>query len=56
MILTKFRNKYCLSAEVDETLNKIIEDEINHLFSLEHFDERNLVEVDMKVRNYIKNK
>lgn len=41
---------------MDNSLNKLIEDEINHMFSLEHFDERNLVEVDLKVREYIKNK
>ena len=56
MIVTKFRNKYCLSAEIDESLNKLIQDEIDRLFSLEHFDERDLVQVDVRVRDYIKNK
>ena len=56
LIDTKFRNKYCLSAEIDESLNKLIQDEIDRLFSLEHFDERDLVQVDVKVRDFIKNK
>ena len=43
LIMTKFRNKYCMAAEFDENLNKLIQDEIDHLFSLEQFDERNLV-------------
>ena len=55
LIVTKFRNKYCLSAEFDEKLNRLIQEEIDHLFSLEQFDERDLVQVDVKVRDYIKN-
>jgi hypothetical protein len=43
-----------MAAEFDENLNKLIQDEIDHLFSLEQFDERNLVQVDVKVREYIK--
>ena len=29
---------------------------MDRLFSLEHFDERDLVQVDVKVRDYIKSK
>jgi hypothetical protein len=43
-----------MSAEYDEKLNTMIQDEIDRLFTLDHFDERDLVAVDIKVREYLK--
>ena len=55
LIVTKFTNKYCVSAQYDEKLNLFIKDEIDRLFNLEHFDERDMIVVDQKVRDHIKN-
>ena len=46
LIVTKFTNKYCISALYNEKLNLLIHEEIDKLFNLEHFDERDLVAVD----------
>lgn len=53
LIITKFRNKYCVSIEnssQQNQLNDYIQNEIDDLFCLENFDERDLVAVDRKVR------
>ena len=51
LLATKFRNKYCLSLE-DETWT-VIQNELNELFKLETFDERDLLKVDQKIRESI---
>lgn len=53
LIITKFQNKYCASIPNVADLNNYIESEVNALFSMESFDERDLVAVDRKVRQYI---
>jgi hypothetical protein len=55
LIVTKFTNKYCITAYYDEKLTLLIKEEIDRLFNLEQFDERDLVAVDQKVREYIEN-
>lgn len=49
--MNKFKNKYCLSfdTELNEDLGNFIGQEIDSLFQMEHFDERDLVKVDKRV-------
>jgi hypothetical protein len=54
LIVTKFKNKYCLTAEFDDKLSRLIQEEIDRLFTLDQFDERDLVCVDQKIRDYLK--
>jgi hypothetical protein len=54
LILTKFKNKYCMDVDLDESVNVFIQEEIDRLFTFDHFDERDLVAVDQKVRDHIK--
>ena len=53
LIITKFRNKYCISIDYSNTLNDYIQNEIDDLFCQDTFDERDLVAVDRKVRNQV---
>jgi hypothetical protein len=43
-----------VNVEKDESLNVLIQEEVDRLFTFDHFDERDLVAVDQKVRDYIK--
>lgn len=53
LIITKFRNKYCISIDYSNSLNDYIQQEIDDLFCQDTFDERDLVAVDRKVRNQV---
>ena len=55
MILNKFANKYCVNTESDDSLSQLIVSEIDKLFTLNNFDERDLVAVDHLVKDHIKN-
>lgn len=56
LIVTKFRNKYCASVSDEDDLNNFIQSEVDSLFAMEMFDERDLIAVDRKVRQYIAQK
>ena len=51
LLATKFRNKYCTSLE-DKTWD-IIQQELNELFKLDNFDERDLLKVDTNIREAV---
>ena len=51
--MTKFRNKYCATVGEEDELNTFIQNEVDALFSMEMFDERDLIAVDRKVRQWI---
>jgi uncharacterized protein YqgQ len=53
LILTKFRNKYCVLMSSDDSVNTFIQTEVDQLFDLELFDERDLVQVDRNIRAQI---
>ena len=50
LIVTKFKNKYCTSLDSSDNLNKLIDTEIDTLFSMDNFDERDLVASDRRIR------
>ena len=53
LILTKFRNKYSVLMSSDDDINTFIQKEVDQLFALELFDERDLVQVDRNIRAQI---
>ena len=56
LIITKFRNKYDASASNEDDVNMLIQTEVDDLFEREQFDERDLVAVDRKIRQFIADK
>ena len=50
LIVTKFKNKYCTSLDSSDALNKLIDSEIDGLFNMDNFDERDLVASDRRIR------
>ena len=50
LIVTKVKNKYCTSLDSSDNLNKLIDTEIDTLFSMDNFDERDLVASDRRIR------
>lgn len=53
LILTKFRNKYSVQMSSDDEINTVIQKEVDRLFAMEVFDERDLVQVDRNIRAQI---
>jgi hypothetical protein len=56
LLVQKFLNKYSAhnSASKEDGLDVFIENELETMFRASKFDERDLVKIDKKVRNYIK--
>ena len=53
LIVTKFKNKYCTTLDSSDTLNKLVDSEIDALFKMENFDERDLVACDRRIRQFV---